>query len=327
MSARSPRFITLASIGICVLVGGAGLTTYVLLSHYGGHAAQKTTKKVVATKPATSSPVKKDTPSPAPAKTTPSVPAPAQPKPAPAPAPYVPPKQPTPTVPPPSPSSPASGLSSSGGSSSVSYQTSNWAGYVATGTNFTSISGSWTVPNPTSTSASGTSSDAAWIGIGGVAHSDLIQVGTINLVASDGTVSTHAFYELLPATAQFIPSFVVSTGDVISASITQTSSGVWSIALTNTTTSQAYTTTVSYASSLTSAEWVQEDPGDANGTLLPLDNFGTIYFTGASTTQNGNVLSASAAGSSPITMMDPSTHTAKATPSGLSGGSFSVTRN
>ena len=325
MSARSPRFITLASIGICVLVVGSGLATYAFLAHHGNQTVQKTTKQVATTKPVT--PVKKDTPAPTPAKTTPSTPAPVQPKPVPVPAPYVPPAPPAPATVTPAPSSPASGLSSSGGSSSVSYQTSNWAGYVVTGTNLTSVSGSWTVPHPTSTSASGTSSDAAWIGIGGVAHSDLIQVGTINLVASDGTVSTHAFYELLPATAQFIASFIASPGDGISASVTQTAAGVWNITLTNTTTSQTYSTSVNYSSSLTSAEWIQEDPGDANGNLLPLDNFGTIYFTGASATQNGTVLSASAAGSSPITMMDPSTHTPKATPSALSGGSFSVTRS
>lgn len=315
---------------MCVLVVGAGVATYAAVSHYSKHTLQRATKKttspVSTTKP-TSPPASKKAPTPA--ENPPSAPATTtQPKPASPPAPYVPPKAPAPATVTPAPSSPASGLSSSGGgsSSSVSYQTSNWAGYIATGTNFTSVSGSWTIPNPTSTNASGNSSDAAWIGIGGVAHSDLIQVGTLNLVASDGTVSTHAFYELLPATAQFIPSFVVSPGDIVSASITQTSGGVWSIVITNQTTTQTYSTSVNYTSSLTSAEWIQEDPGDANGNLLPLDDFGTIYFTGASATQNGTAMSASAANASPVTMMDPSTHIARAIPSALSGSSFNVTR-
>ncbi len=314
---------------MCVLVVGAGVATYAAVSHYSKHTLQRATKKttspVSTTKP-TSPPVSKKAPTPA--ENPPSAPATTQPKPTSPPVSYVPPKAPAPATVTPAPSSPASGLSSSGGgsSSSVSYQTSNWAGYIATGTNFTSVNGSWTVPNPTSTNASGNSSDAAWIGIGGVAHSDLIQVGTLNLVASDGTVSTHAFYELLPATAQFIPSFVVSPGDAVSASITQTSGGVWSIIITNQTTTQTYSNSVNYTSSLTSAEWIQEDPGDANGNLLPLDNFDTIYFTGASATQNGTAMSASAANASPVTMMDPSTHTARAVPSALSGSSFNVTR-
>jgi hypothetical protein len=62
----------------------------------------------------------------------------------------------------------------------------NWAGYVATGGTFTSVSGSWIVPQ---VNATGTSSDATWVGIGGTTSRDLIQTGTRAVVNSNGQVS------------------------------------------------------------------------------------------------------------------------------------------
>ena len=51
----------------------------------------------------------------------------------------------------------------------------NWAGYVATGSSITSVTGSWTVPSA-GTVPPGLS--ATWVGIGGYKTSDLIQAGT-----------------------------------------------------------------------------------------------------------------------------------------------------
>src|SRR5580658_4257781 len=52
----------------------------------------------------------------------------------------------------------------------------NWAGYDATNGSYTSVSGTWTIPN--ATGSGHTSADAEWVGIGGIANQDLIQSGT-----------------------------------------------------------------------------------------------------------------------------------------------------
>ena len=52
----------------------------------------------------------------------------------------------------------------------------NWSGYAATGGKFTSVTGTWTVPQSNGSANFG--SDATWVGIGGVNTRDLIQAGT-----------------------------------------------------------------------------------------------------------------------------------------------------
>jgi hypothetical protein len=210
-------------------------------------------------------------------------------------------------------------------SSTTSYQSTNWAGYLANGGNFTSVSGSWIAPNPTATSSSVESGDGTWVGIGGVTSSDLIQVGTANTVSSSGVVSTTGFYELLPAGAQATPALTIHPGDTLSASIMQTSLTQWTISMTNVTNGQTFSTSVTYSSSLSSAEWIQEDPSYQNGNLVLLDNFGTVRFNNATTTINGTTMSASAIGASAITMIGQGGATGHGgRPGTLNGGSFAV---
>lgn len=168
---------------------------------------------------------------------------------------------------------------------------------------FTSVSGSWIVPT-VSGNGSTTSGDAAWIGIGGATTSDLIQTGTDNEVAADGTVSSFAFYELLPDPALEITSLKVHAGDVMNASISQLAGGQWNITITDTTTSKSYTTTVSYTSSYSSAEWIEEDPSYVDGSLVPFDSFDHVEFTSGATTMNGASVSIDGSNAAPITLVD-----------------------
>ena len=97
---------------------------------------------------------------------------------------------------------------------------------------------------------------------------------------------------------------------------------------TNNTTGQTFDTTQQYASSHTSAEWVEEAPsGGRGGGVLPLDNFGTIQFSGGSTTRNGQSMSIAGAAAKAITMIS-SGNQALAVPSdlGSDGASFTVSR-
>src|SRR3989344_2656482 len=63
------------------------------------------------------------------------------------------------------PSAPANNQSNRAGASF------NWSGYAAHGT-YTGVSGSWSVPRVTS-GASAVASEATWVGIGGITHTDL----------------------------------------------------------------------------------------------------------------------------------------------------------
>jgi hypothetical protein len=229
-------------------------------------------------------------------------------------------------------STPSSGTSTtsttsttSGTVATTSYTSTNWSGYMATSGAFSAISASWYVPQVTG-NGSTTTADATWVGIGGVSSSDLIQVGTDNTVDVSGKVTSVIFYELLPAAAQMVTGITVSPGDLIQASLSG-SGGSWTIIATDVTTNQTFRTVVSYASTLSSAEWIQEDPSYASGQLVPFDNFGTINISGGSVTKNGAVMTLAAAGVSPITLVNSSGQVL-ASPSGLTSGGagFSITR-
>lgn len=317
-----------------VIIGGAALVGGTLLANPGQFNRKAPT--TVAQTPQTT-PTPKPNPKPAPAPT----PAPTPPKP-PAPKPKsvgTTSAKPAPVVTP-APNSNVSSLTptgtgdSSGGSSGTStpqqtqgYTSTNWSGYLAAGKTFTGVSGEWTVPN-VSGNGSTTSADASWIGIGGVTSQDLIQTGTLNSVSRSGVVSRAAFYELLPAPATIIPDIAVSPGDVMTAAINQTSPGQWNITITNTTKNQTFSINVSYASSYSTAEWIQEAPSTVGGSLIPLDLFGTVSFRSSLATAGGTSFNLTALNAQPVTMVNASTGNPVATPSQISGGTnFTVTRN
>jgi hypothetical protein len=112
----------------------------------------------------------------------------------------------------------------------------------------------------------------------------------------------------------------VRPGDKLSASVTTNGSGSFTLKLTDSTRGWTNTTTARLKSAkLASAEVIAEAPS-SNGGVLPLANFGTVSFTGA--TANGVSLD-KLANLDPITMV--SGLTVKAQPSGISSGNFSVT--
>jgi hypothetical protein len=222
-------------------------------------------------------------------------------------------------------------------------QSFNWSGYVAANGNYTAVSGSWTVPSVSNTS-SALQADATWVGIGGVTTQDLIQVGTeaiVNgsnpegsgsvandVVSNPGNIDYEAWIELLPAGSITVP-VTIRSGDSVSASITEESPGEWLVIFRDNTTEQSYEATESYASSNSSAEWIEEMPmGSENNSFIPLDSFGVIQFTGGSDTENGQSMNIAQSGAQLLTMVNSSGQTALAVPSplGADGGSFTVSR-
>jgi hypothetical protein len=277
--------------------------------------------KKPASKPSKPTPAPQPAPAPVVAASPPPAPKP-KPKPFPSnlPAPGSGPKALAPV----NPAAPPSGTSSgSDPPATGGYASLNWAGYVAINGGYTSVSGSWKVPNPTGNGSTMTA-DSSWIGIGGAFSSDLIQTGTMNFVSSSGQVTSAAFYELLPDAALEIAAMNISPGDLMFATIIETSAANWQISLTDNTTGQNFSANVSYSSSHSSAEWIEEDPSFLNGSLVPFDNFGKSLFS--SSLANNASISANAG--KPITLVNNSFQ-ALAFPSILTGGgtAFSVTHN
>jgi len=220
---------------------------------------------------------------------------------------------------------PGSGSGSSG--PMYAYTSTNWSGYLASAGKFTSVSGSWTVPHVSGNGATETA-DAAWVGIGGVTSSDLIQVGTNDTVSASGQVSVNAFYEMLPAPETPVATMTVGVGDFMSATISQLGSGQWQIKISDVTRGENFSIAVSYVSSLSTAEWIEEDPSYGSGGLVPFDTFGSINFAGATTEENGATQTLASAGGQAIILVNRHGR-ALATPSaiGMDGKSFSVSNN
>lgn len=177
----------------------------------------------------------------------------------------------------------------------------NWSGYAASSGKFTSVTGTWTVPQPQAAGL-GPASGATWVGIGGVNSRDLIQAGTEETVGGSGAVSYDAWIEMLPGAARQIP-LAVKAGDSITTSIDQQSSGKWLIKIVDNTTGEDYQTTVAYSSTLSSAEWIEEAPS-VGRRIVPLDNFGAVQFTAGSAVENGKAVSIEQAGGQPISLTD-----------------------
>ena len=202
---------------------------------------------------------------------------------------------------------------------------SNWSGYAAGSGKFTSITGTWTVPQPSATGAA-LGADAAWVGIGGESSRDLIQAGTEETVLRSGTIHYDAWIEMLPQYSHPIP-LAVHPGDSVTVTIAQQQDGSWKVSFTNNTTTNTYDRTVQYNSSLSSAEWIEEAPSGGRGGVMPLDNFGSISFSGASAVKDGQKVDLTQAGAQPITMINGN-HQPLVSPAAIGGdgSSFTLTR-
>ncbi|KAF2648139.1 putative aspergillopepsin-2 precursor [Lophiostoma macrostomum CBS 122681] len=169
---------------------------------------------------------------------------------------------------------------------------SNWSGAVLesppSGTTFNSAHGRFTVPTPKFVgSGSATESSSAWVGIDGDTYGNaILQAGVDFTVTSSGAVSYDTWYEWYPDYAYDFTGFSVKAGDVIQVDIVATTTSKGTVTITNETTGKSVSKTLSAPSSSAklggqNAEWIVED-FEENGSLVPLSNFGTVVFTGAS---------------------------------------------
>ncbi|MDQ6842256.1 MAG: G1 family endopeptidase [Actinomycetota bacterium] len=167
----------------------------------------------------------------------------------------------------------------------------NWSGYIASGSNFSSVAGSWV--QPALSCSSGSSYSAYWVGLGGDSGQTnaLEQAGTQSDCSTSGQAYYYAWYELVPAGPATL-NLPIKPGDRISARVTVNGSAV-TVWLADQTSGQSVTRTVQMSAPDTStAEWIAEAPSacDQTGSCqpLPLASFGTVSFTNASATANGH---------------------------------------
>jgi hypothetical protein len=168
---------------------------------------------------------------------------------------------------------------------------SNWSGYAVSGQTFSSVSGSWT--QPAATCASGSSSAAFWVGLGGnsTTSQSLEQIGTSTDCSAGGTASYSAWYELVPAASVPIK-LKVSPGNKVSASVQVNGTNV-TLTFKNLTRKTSFTKTLTMAApDASSAEWIAEAPSacDTYGRCrqVTLTNFGKITFTKTLATAAGH---------------------------------------
>jgi hypothetical protein len=156
-------------------------------------------------------------------------------------------------------------------------QSTNWSGYGAnvteTGvsTPYTSVSGRWVVPKVSAEKKGQAEDTSTWIGIGGntlnpvmpAGDPTLIQTGTEQDIGAGGKTTYDAWWEILPEPETEITSMKVAPGDVMKATISQSSVPEdWTITIADLTKggSDKYTTTTPYPSLMDTVEWIHEAP-------------------------------------------------------------------
>jgi hypothetical protein len=154
----------------------------------------------------------------------------------------------------------------------------NWAGYVASHGCFTSVTATWTVP-AVRDGAQPTEVVAIWVGIDGRGTRNLEQIGTLSAMLG-GSPSYEVWYEVVPQPPVYVR-LPVRPGDSITASVTTSGDGKFTLFIRNNTTNAAYSTLQpSPGADLVTAEVVAEAPAGVSGPV-PLPNFGTLRFTHA----------------------------------------------
>lgn len=204
----------------------------------------------------------------------------------------------------------------------------NWSGYAAATSlsrpaagSVTAVSGSWTVPKVSP--APGQNFCSVWVGIDGYASATVEQIGTEHDWINGRQVN-YAWFEMFPRFPFTIRNFPVEIGDVMGAQVLYAGNGVFKLTIVNYT-KNVFTRVPTDKTTLkrakrSSAEWIVEAPSGNNG-VLPLANYGTIFFTNCLATINrvNGTISNPTWKKDAITMVTPG-GVRKSVPSGLSNG-------
>ena len=193
----------------------------------------------------------------------------------------------------------------------------NWAGYAATGSTYTSVTSSWVEPSVSCTSDGIV---AFWIGLDGWGSTTVEQDGT-GVDCSNGSPEPFAWWETYPANSIQEYNEPVQAGDSLTSTVTYESSGKYDLVLTDSTEGWTENNVVAKPSGAAnaSAEVIAEAVTSGSG-VSPLPNFGSIHFAG-STIDNGTL---QAAGAQAIDMTNSGGTVIASTGADDSSGDFTV---
>ncbi|EKV12767.1 Aspergillopepsin, putative [Penicillium digitatum] len=173
---------------------------------------------------------------------------------------------------------------------------SNWAGAVLIGSQYTSVTGTFTVPKPELPYGAFPYEQycaSAWVGIDGdTCTSAILQTG-IDFCIQGGEVSYDSWYEWFPDYAYDFSGIEISTGDVVKLTVTAVSRNSGSAVIENLSSGRSVTHRFSGAEDgelcETNAEWIVED-FESGGELVPFTNFGTVTFSNAEARSGGEIV-------------------------------------
>lgn len=195
---------------------------------------------------------------------------------------------------------------------------SNWAGAVLIGSGYTAVTGTFTVPTPQSPNgnsggsgggfgrgfgdSSSSSAASAWVGIDGDTWSEAILQTGVDFTVEGDQVSYDAWYEWYPDYAYDFSGIDISSGDEIKVTVEASSKASGTATIENISTGQSVSHTFSrdVEGDLgeLNAEWIVEDFEEGNS-LVSFADFGSVTFSNALATDNGNSV-----GPSGATIMD-----------------------
>ncbi|MER5641988.1 G1 family glutamic endopeptidase [Kitasatospora sp. NPDC002227] len=183
------------------------------------------------------------------------------------------------------------------------YAGSVWGGYVAQGSGFRSISGSWTMPEVQCNSTDDLF--APWVGIDGYGSQTVEQTG-VEVNCQNGSPAYSGWYEMYPAPPQYF-SDRVDAGDTFTASVVYSGSGTYTLKLTDTAKGWTHSVRQRINGRNVSAEAVIESPSQS------YPSFSSLDFSGV--TVNGYSFDA---------YNPQAIDSGQYTETGLSNGSFSI---
>ena len=203
----------------------------------------------------------------------------------------------------------------------------NWAGYTIPRGKVTGVKAAWTEPDISNVPDAHV---AIWVGIGGWANSynNIVQIGTLARVTSDGQIVHNVWYETLPPNSwTFIGS--ISAGDRVFASIelAKGSAQRWDLALVDETSKQAFKLNVSFPSQRIYSDFVVEDPDATSNNgppFFPFPRFSAITFHNANVRYAQDWIAIGAVQSLQVTLTQSGVVRAK--PGALVHDTFTVTR-
>ena len=155
----------------------------------------------------------------------------------------------------------------------------NWSGYAVSGARYSQVSASWVQPT-VNCSPGETSTAGFWVGLDGRNSPTVEQTGTI-AGCRDGVAFYFGFWETYPQPVVRIPD-PLAPGDSVTAEVRALGRGRFEMILTNVTAGWTFRITRrARRAQQASAEVIAEALQTGSGELLPLSNFGTVTFNGA----------------------------------------------